>query len=243
MEYNQTYFALSVSSAWSKLYDLPLCPVFNNPWIYGAYALKLLRLNGLNASEQEDLKHRFGLHALACRVDPALPGLMNRWPDGGGGMTSHDELMGMAYISPGLARALVAYLAQTDGVYINKPEETKGDQFSSLRHNVYRFPFMKPFLMACAGYTPGLLSQLAFAGHLVVDAFTTKSGDTSDAGGKLRIWIMLEHMERFRITNAAVKFWRSKMKDKGFKLCDMLAREPGDLCPVFGSESIGLEDF
>lgn len=216
---------VKASQAWDARFGLPVCPSFNNPWIYGAYALKVMRVAGLTAIEEVALVDRFIDFAKGCRIKP---GLFNRWPDGGGGVTSHDELMGMAFISKNLAKEIVAYLDETDGVYLNKPEEKADHPNWEIRFNVYRMVFLLPFLRARAGHSLNLASQLVFAAHLWKDAFSAKATDTGNAGGRLRNWLMLDTMEKTGpIASAGVWYWRSKMKALGFSPGESLAKEPG----------------
>ncbi len=228
------------SNAWDERYGLPLCPSLNNPWLYGAYALKLMRERGLTAIEELKLVERFREHAYSCRVEP---GLFNRWPDGSGGFTSHDELMGMAYISSELAHEILTYLEATDGVYVNKEQDKidfKDDW--QYRFNVYRMIWFKPFLKARAGSNLNLFSQFLFAGHLLLDAWRIKDEQEAifDQGGRLRIWIMLEAMETFAITGAAVSVWREKMNRIKASPKGMLTFEPKE-CPIY--RSLGAEKF
>lgn len=188
--------------------QLPLCPDLNNPWIYAAYAIKLMRLEGLTEAQDALLKARIKAWAALCRI---RFGLFDRWPGGRGGVFSHDEIMGMAYLSTDLARELILYLTEMDGRYCNKPEEVKPgfeDEF-----NVYRIRYVEPHLRACApGFSVSLFTQLQYGIALVFDALTYKRGGES---GRLKIWLTLGRLEKFWLSGFAIAFWRYRMKRAG----------------------------
>ncbi len=199
------------SNLWHSGYDLPLFPGLNNPFIYGAYALKVMSEVGLSLDEKDGLMGKWERFVDSCRIEP---GLFNRWPDGGGGGMSHDELMGLAYLSPIWAKEILAYLEKTDGLYCNKADDAK-EPDAEIRFNVYRFPFMKPFLKARAGYSLSPFTQLQFAASLFWDMLETKKLSV-DPGGRLKIWLMCEAMERGFISRVAVEVWRDRMRELGF---------------------------
>jgi hypothetical protein len=211
---------------WDSRSDLPLFPTFNNPWIYGAYALKIMRHAGLTLDEELSLVKRFEEHAAKCRI---APGLFDRWPGGSGGVFSHDEIIGMAYISAPLAAELLEYLETTDGVYCNKPEDVPyQDPSFRDRYNVFRIVQLKPFLQARAPTRHlGLPSQFVWSAATIKDAFGYKRGDVGDAGGRLRTWIQLEAMAPHGLSGLAVLAWKTAMRKKSATLKTMLTHEPG----------------
>lgn len=192
------------SNAWARRYNLPLIPQHNNPWIYSAYISKIM--GGFNTSLLVDLSK----YAEKCQIKP---GLFDRWPDGSGGLTSHDELMGLAYHFEWAASDILFYLSVNDGLYINKPELIN-PLVSAERFNVYRMVFLKPFLQACAGYRVGIISQIIWAGFIAYDLITHRIKEP-DMGGRLRIWIMLEHMSKYPLTGIAIWLWKKVMHNKG----------------------------
>lgn len=230
--------AFKNSPAWDTRYDLPLCPGLDNPWIYGAYALKLMREHGLSALEEMKLIERFIAHARECQIEP---GLFNRWPTGEGGFTSHDELMGMAYISTELANDIFRYLEKTDGVYVNQDQDRRDFPDWQYRFNVYRMVWFRPFLKARCDSSLNVVTQSIFAGHLLLDALsTTRDQGIFDQGGRLRIWIMLEAMDKFPIAGAAVAYWKQKMNRLGLSPKMMLVKEPKEF-PIFAE--LGKDEF
>jgi hypothetical protein len=219
---------IKASSAWMPEFDLPLFPGHNNPWIYGALALKCLRASGLNIAEDIALVNRFEEHAAKCNVS-GIRGLFHRWPNGSGGVTSHDELMGMAYISPRLASDILDRLEERDGVYDN----TNPASSDSERYNLYRFPFFKPYMQASTyKRRVGLATQAQWAAFMIGDAWHYERGDTKDAGGRIRNWLMLEAMNEHVISYAASLIWSRTMKAKDCSPRTMLSFEPGDLHPI-----------
>ena len=206
------------SRAWDSTHNLPLCPDFNNPWIYAAYAFKLA--GGLT---EFSTRAAIKAYADACRI---RFGLLNRYPSGRGPTTSHDELIGMAYLSPDLARELVLYLSETDGLYCNKPEEIKNAVHNETDFNMYRFYWLLPYLKSRAlGFRVGAFGQILYCAFLIIDALTAKPVSmpvapkgapvSADAGGRLRIWLMNESMEKLFLCSYAVRYWRARMRKLG----------------------------
>lgn len=220
-EASPIYTAFRNSTAWHPEYDLPLCPDLNNPHLYCSYAFKIMKAGGMTAAEQLGFLDRYDAYAKKCQI--AL-GLLNRWPDGHGGMTSHDEVMGMAYLSQSLAQEILTRLLADDGVYITHPGEAEGRP--SYDFNLLRFVWVLPFIKARALPRVGQISQSVWAAHMTYDALRFKAGSTDDAGGRLRNWIMLEAMEPYGISRAASSFWVWMMKRKSCTLKSMLAIEP-----------------
>lgn len=234
------------SEFWYPSFDLPLFPMYDNPWIYGAYALKILRQNGISPEEDRALVEAFEAYADKCGVrDTALggtpiPGLFHRWPSGQSTVFSHDEIMGMAYISPRLAEVVLEYLEKHDGFYCDRPNEV-ADPLSE-KYNVFRMIWLKPFLQASTKTRRlGLASQAIWSSSTVLDALRFRRGDTADAGGRLRTWIMLDAMEKYPVAGFAVLAWRAAMRAKGATLNKMLAIEPGKDYPELAQYA--KEDF
>lgn len=197
---------LKKTKAWDDRYNLPLCPEFNNPWIYMAYAQLLLSCHGesLDLNAVRDYYQK-------CRVEP---GLFNRWPGGFGGRTSHDEVIGACYLSRDIAREVFRHLSMTNGDYNNTGEKENiiGE------HNLYRFVWLRPYISKCGGYEIGTLSKIIFAAHVVVDSF-----QTGDAGGKLKTYLMLEKMRYYSLIKKVDELWLYRMKKYSFRLA--LAKE------------------
>ncbi len=178
---------------WDKRYDLPLCPLNNNPWIYMAYADLVLRVRG-----EEKLDHRAVVkHYLDCQVSS---GKFFRWPHNLGGQTSHDEIMGAAYFNTGIARNILCYLDEHRGDY-----NVTGEPARFMQFNVYRLPWLKPYLLARAGLKVNWARQLILAAHFTYSAFTN-SGPTN-AGGRLRNWLMLSVVRDLPLVRASARLW------------------------------------
>lgn len=202
------------STAWDARYRLPLVPRYNNPWIYGAYAYKLMIDNRAPITELKLLNERFSFHFRHCQV---TQGLINRWPDGTGGMTSHDELIGAAYISVTNARALYFYLKMMNGYYINKPNEVKRKQF--FRHSMKRFPWVMAFIKLRAGFKPSVFEILYTMGHITIQAFL--KGES----GTCKIWLMRDVYVQNWFLKQACKFWVKVKRCRGESPEDWLSKE------------------
>jgi hypothetical protein len=211
------------SSAWDSRYNLPLCPGNNNPWIYMAYAVLLMELSGDGSYVGRLMVENHFIKCEAAAPKPA-PGLFMRWPDGSGGQNSHDEIMGAAFLSPWIAKRILAYLDANDGEF-----NVTGEPETPMQFNVYRMPFLRPYLLACAGTTPSPLSQAAWILSLAVDGLLRKK---EDCGGALRFWLMTKVMERYPMCRLAIWFWKRRVqKIQTPKSC--LTIEPGEH-PIFG---------
>lgn len=176
---------------WDPRYDLPLFPEFNNPWIYGAYALKLW-------GPSPSLKKDFTTYAFYCEKEP---GYFTRWPDGSGGETSHDELMGIAYTcGPEISQRILKRLEERGGRY--NPNDKDID-------TMYRFIFLVPFLRLRATYGAGLIDQIKWSAHVFWSAIKY-----SGSSGPLKIWIT-EEMTGYPLCRAVYAFWESRMKKAG----------------------------
>lgn len=185
------------SNAWDPRYNLPLVPKANNPWIYLAYATKLVKDANLS---DFDRKYELKIWNLLCSCE-VKPGLYNRWPDGSGGVTSHDELIGMAYLVPEMAFRILSHLEIHLGYYNNLG--TGG----YLRFNLYRFVFLKPYLKVRAKMDLNLWDKLAWSAYMLLDALFYKGRDED---GRLMRWLMAEHTQHLWAT----RFWVESMNRK-----------------------------
>ena len=147
------------STAWHWEYGLPLVPRHNNPWLYAAYSFKLLKINGIRAIDEIEMQKRFRKHFEECQL---TRGLINRWPGGSGGMISHDELLGAAFVSRYLAREIYFYLKKSKYFYINKPEEINNG-ISKYKYNIYRFPWLIAFIKSRAFISPSFFEKIYFS--------------------------------------------------------------------------------
>ncbi len=194
------------SRAWDKRHNLPLVPEHNNPFIYNAYAYKIIHM--LNPYEAKTMLLDFHIFLNSCVIKE---GLYYRWPDKSGGPTSHDELMGIAYVSSIHAKHILNYLRNHLGCYDNGLDPQK--KFRFFRFNLYRLPWFIVFLKVCAKRKIWLHEKLIFSLFLRMDAYFYKEGDE---GGRLRIWLMLDKMKMH--VPGACRYWRNKMVVKNVHL-------------------------
>ncbi len=198
-------------SCWDDRYALPLCPLNSNPFIYMAYADLVLGL-----VDQRNLDRNWvRLHYLKCEKSC---GLFYRWPDHSGGQASHDEIMGAAYFSAWIADRILMYLDAHWGNY-----NVTGEKARFLQFNVYRLPWLKPYLLACAGLKVNWARQLILAAHFTYSAFTN-SGPTN-AGGRLRNWLMLSVVRDLPLVRASARLWVVRISKRD-TLKGSLAIEP-----------------
>lgn len=211
--------AFKESNMWDYRYNLPLGPQNNNPWFYLNLALKVISSTG--ESIPISIWERVASHAKACEK---MPGLYHRWPrkpdEVTSDVTSHDELIGMASLSSALAENIYKYLVEHDGEYNNTELPDPFGQW-----NLSRFFWFMTWLKSRAGIKISLLSQAAWAVHVVYDICRTTYG-TQDASGRLLIWTMLPEMEKYWLTGAVVDLWRWRMKKLEITPKTMLALEP-----------------
>ena len=194
---------------------MPFCPQNNNPWLYMAYVDMILRFNKEELN-RGDIVSTF----LDCCIDQNRPGLFNRWPDGTGGLNSHDEIMGAAYLHEDIARWLLRYLDDNDGEF-NNTKETSTKLF---RFNVYRMVFLRPYVKARAGLGMGPLAQTIWSGHIILSAMKDYGPDR--AGARLRSWMMFHGLKKYWICQLAMRFWVMRMNSKGESLAGTLMIEP-----------------
>ncbi len=201
-------------TCWDSRYDLPLCPLNNNPWCYMAYADLVLDVLGEPRLDRRTVvKHYF-----ECQISE---GKFFRWPHNLGGQTSHDEIIGAAHFNTGIARSILFYLDDHWGNY-----NVTGEKARFLQFNVYRLPWLKPYLLARAGYKVNWARQLIFAAHITFSAFTNSGPD--NAGGRLRNWLMLERMRDLPLVRAAARLWIKRVGAKD-TLKGSLAIEPREV--------------
>lgn len=197
----------SNKDAWDNTFDLPTVPIHNNPWLYLAYAVKVMRANGLSDTALElDIRAKVRARMKACLV---RSGLYHKSPGGRGGLMSHDELLGLCYLDQDVAKTIYLYLIETDGVYANEP--VPFDE----RANVFRIAWVSPVLRGLAGLRLSLITQAYLSVILLTDAVLYKSGDE---GSRLRFWIAESALDRAPgswLLGLAFLAWGALMKRKG----------------------------
>src|SRR3990167_9316746 len=203
---------LQNSLAWDVRYSVPTCPSLNNPWLYMAYAQASLVISHPEISKEDILNHFF-------KCTPNGIENMTRWPDGSGGAISMDELLGAAYLHEWIARDILAYLDKHWGQFPHPP-----DKPSWLRHNMYRFVFMRPYLKAASGakLCP-FLDQLPIMLYILYGCFNR---DATEAGGKLRRYLIIQKTLRFSAIRFAANIWRKVMLRRGMTMKVALSLEP-----------------
>lgn len=189
---------LKASNAWDKETNLPSIPKFDNPWIYTAYVHRVF-FNQLEPSEREEFNAAIGLRMRECE---GPSGFIKKWP--GADHTSHDELMGAAYLSEDFAARAIEFLSRNDGLYALEP---------SYSDYLYRFVFMLPLLKEAANYVVNYISQGLFAVFVLDDAFRTPPGETNDT---LKIWLYAERMRKFPLAKWALEIWEKRWLARGY---------------------------
>lgn len=189
---------LKQSKVWDARYDLPIFPLLNNPFLLGAYVWLLL-------GKPSDMQAAFFVHATKCyRLETHT---YVRWPDGSGGRTSQDELIGLAYLHQLQAKYIIDTLDENDGIYNFEDKEYD---------TMYRFIFLEPFLRQCAGMKVSLLNQLKYITHIAISAITWKK--ESGASGALMIWLMNDKMQELPLCSIFIKFYYIIVEKKGATL-------------------------
>ena len=203
--------AFKSSSAWSKAHNLPCVPRANNPWIYTAYAEKIIRLaDSFQPLIADSLKAFFN----GCRNNES--GLMNRWPDGNGGVFSYDEFIGASALSKTFAKILYFDLIACDFVYNNKPDT----ELSNIpdRFNTERFIFFTPYMRAACGLPLSYFSQLKWSLHLIINIVSKAATIKARASGLLKTWVMIDAMNKpseYPFAALVIALWRWRMRRAG----------------------------
>lgn len=210
------------SNAWDHIHDLPLVPRLNNPWIYMAYAFKLIfETDGIILTNSNYNLDNY------IRLCEKQPGLFNRWPDETGGSLSQDEVVGISCISIQATARLRSYLLTHLGDYNNS------NQFNFLG----RFYWLYAILNKSAFGKAGFINQLLWTIMIIFDTLTYRNGDAS---GRLLIWAMLDLMDGYKIPNYFINKWKNKMKRIGMTPKLAFQQELPDY-PVF--EQYAPEEF
>lgn len=192
--------SLKASSVWNPTYNLP-CGPGQNPWIYMAYYDTVLRLNG-ERLEALDLI----LFYIHCEVS-GKPGLFKRFPDGGGGPTSHDEVMGLFSLMGNIVRddsatdfersrakdIMDRVLHRLDTHLGDFNSHSNPTGWNVFRYNIYRFYWLRPYLSAAAGRNPGIIQQALWCLKLWLGK---NDWDTSKTPHRVHMmnWIMFLQM-------------------------------------------------
>lgn len=187
------------STVWDKNYNLPTIPRHNNGHIYCAYVTLTLEKLGENTS---DIRASYIDFFNKCQLPN---GTFSRWPGGRGGDTSHDEIMGAAYMNDVFARSLIDYLTKMDGQFSVEKQEQYNE-----RRNQFRFVWLMPFMKACAGYRVSLFSQAAWGLYALYNAATWKG----DCSGTLKVWLTLDRMKEYPLSAFFGFIWKLWMEKK-----------------------------
>lgn len=215
---------LKSSNAWDQRFALPLVPFHSNPFIYCAYAHRIFWPK-TSQNERDELSSAVSEHVKRCEAEP---GYIWRWPWDSN--TSHDELLGAAYLDPGFAARAIDFLSRSDGAY---------DQFDkSIRQNVYRFIFLLPALKSFAGFEVSIFSQAMFGIAALANAYLGKVGEAS---GTLKIWLCAPAMRKYPISEFCLILWEKKWKSKGQSAKEIFTKHYLTEVPVFGE--FAREDF
>jgi len=174
------------SKIWSETYGLPLNMDRNNPHLYLAYALKLI-----NPSEGIYEKAFFDLASEFCwKCYDVDSGFYWRWPTRLGGVTSHDELIGISYYAPtGHPRQIDISLKKKGGYYNNETPNAQ-DILSFFRYNLHRFPWAIAFIKMRANGRVSLFHSISWSFHSILTSFKSPKS----AGSHLMVWLMSDSM-------------------------------------------------
>lgn len=191
------------SPAWDSENNLPLCRIHANPHIYCAFADKIC---GGSISRDDVLRYQ--------SICQTKIGLYHRYPDGGGGVTSFDELIGISHFNPDAASKILDYIWDHFGCYDNQSPYSW-----TFRYNLYRFPWFIAYLKIRAGRTLGPFLRLAFVMYLILQAIDWNPETKRDEGGKLTTWLMRDEMREVFGCRLAWKFWEYRTRNIGPKWC------------------------
>lgn len=194
---------IEASELWDPRYNLPTIPIHNNPRIYTALVFRFMdEVPRAWVARFID----FSQKAWVERNGILVP---TRWPDGRGGNYSHDEILGDAFILPGLAWIHLEVLRVAWGVY---PDEN--GEFPVSRW-FYRFIFLVPYLKARAGEKLSVFNKLAWSIHVLM----SMRAKTVDADGAFKIWLMVREMKNHCPKTCAR--WVAGMKKRGMTPKDL----------------------
>jgi len=214
---------------WDSRFNLPNSPQNNNPHIYCAWATKVIndydKINLMDPSPDSPYRDYYLAVFAYIKACEKEPGLFNRWPDGSGGVTPHDELMGIAWFSPEAASRILTYLAAHDGDYNNTTEVPKIPE----SWNLYRMYWFIQFLKARAGIKLSLISQFQWSVSILWDIITTKKETAlKDSGGRWRNYMMLDAFKDYVLSGLFARLWVWRMNGLGYAPADYLRVEPGE---------------
>jgi hypothetical protein len=211
------------SDAWDHGRDMPTANAAGNPWIYSAYADLVLRLHGERLSGEAIVSYW-----AACAVGPlkgipnAGAGLFFRRPDRQFGNTSHDEVMGAAHLNRKIGQIVLQHLDWSGGDYnpLMLPEDRPG------RWNLYRMIWLRPYLVAAAGFRMSPMDQVIWSLKLLVEMWSDSDSSKTGPGPRLRAWLMSHHTRKHALCALAWRLYRWRMERKGCTLKHDLEQEP-----------------
>lgn len=220
------------SQAWDKNYNLPLTYALNNPWIYMAYAQR-----NCEADPSSPKIPRANIRAFYSRCIPTSgPSLFYRWPDSRGGQTSMDELVGAAYLSPGIAWGIRNVLRHT-GYVFNNQNITSGRLWSLKDWRTFggmwmgRYVCLPAHLHACQFQVPTRAQQFFWCLGIL---FSLLNRSKSNCGGRLLSWILVSAQEKLGTKipwsiKTTINVWK---KFVGMSPAECMVTEPKEY-PVF----------
>lgn len=207
---NYTLLKLKNSPAWDDRYNLPLCPELNNPWLYCAYA-NIICNNSLYVPDVIG-------HYFRCTPSGSNVAEFYRWPERIGGETSHDEIMGVASLAYSLAIVLLQGIDEKWGFFKNVKENSW-----SLRHFIYRFYWLRPYLKVCAKKRINILEQFICAIYIISGAIAPS---TKNVSGHLMRYLLICKMSDYKLIKLAAKLWKKRLLARSITFKSCLAIEP-----------------
>lgn len=241
MKFQEALEKLVKSNAWNAEWRVPSVPMHSNPHLYNAYALKLLDrypapvylLESVTFLVKDVLKFIYA-HEVA-------QGVVVRQIGAKGLSSSHDEIMGAAYVSTEFAARALHHFSKNDGVILRE-----GSDFDY----ELRFIYFVPFLKACVAVNDpeqrvGFFSQAAYSIHLLVNIYKArkkiKSGEHPEASGILKIWLMNDRMKNHFWSGLVIKFWKNYFVKRGYTAKYLFGFFYLVECPVFAE--LAMEDL
>lgn len=192
--------SIKESKWYNARYKLPL--ILNNPWIYLAYFDKILcQYNGSHFNQTD-----IDLFLWAC--ESIYTGVYHRYPLGQGGIISHDELIGIAYLScEGTSRIIYKYLRKNWGYYNNIDVKSKSIK-EFFHYNKYRFPWAVAYIKSRAGIELSYYDRISVVLFYIYDIIL--GGKKGDADAFLLRWLMIPEFRYYKLVDYIIKKWVEK---------------------------------
>lgn len=195
------------SDCWDARYDLPTCPKLNNPFLYCALSFKTA-----DYYTDDDLGRIVAVYAANCHDYDSNQ--YYRWPDKGGGTFSHDEAIGLSFMSSIHAMFILKALSKHWGFLDNEqPENPRWKTY------IPRFVWAMAYLRKRAGWRLWPWHRIGFALYLIGQALGHRDDVHAGQDGLLMSWLMRDAMREVFGCRLAWRFWEYRMRNVGPKWC------------------------